>query len=195
MLRRMDEAISRRLGRWFGTVALNSKPPDAVSVMLTELVEMLDALNPSRLDPSRSMIRSSDHGWVTPAQAVEVHLGHDIDNEADIDVVVGNDEALVSWLPTHEHVYPDDGSEERPWPKVVVDLLAAVLSGEYLVESHYRGHRLVKSRLLDALTPTSPELSTTGSLFGWLRWWGERRVEVRRLDYGVRPQQTPSSSS
>lgn len=184
----MDDETTERLRHWFELVELGADVPAAAASALPEVAQMLDALRPSKLDRSRSTIRARGHGWNTPADGVEIHIAHDTDDVAAIDVVVGSKDAIVSWLPTHEHVFPDDGTRERPWPKVTVDLLAAVLSGEYLVESHYRGSRLVKSRVVDMKDPASPKvLSTTGSLLGWLLWWGDRRVEVRRLDYGVAP--------
>lgn len=185
----VDRGTTERLRRWFGTIELEAEVPGAVALALAEMVDMLDGLCPSKLDRSRSAIRASGHDWNTPADGVEIYFAHDTEDDAAVDAVIGSKDALVSWFPTHEHVFPEDGTGERPWLKVTVDLLAAVLSGEYLVESHYRGSRLVKSRVLDVINPGSPRvLSTTGSLLGWLLWWGDRSVDIRRLDYGVRPR-------
>ncbi len=64
-------------------------------------------------------------------------------------MVVGRDEAIVSWLKTHEHIYAADATPGRPWTTIVVDATAAVLRGEYEVESIYRRNRPLRSRIID----------------------------------------------
>jgi hypothetical protein len=44
-------------------------------VEIEQFVEMLDIINPSRLDPSRSGVRQTGHGWIVPG-GVEMHLAH-----------------------------------------------------------------------------------------------------------------------
>ncbi len=53
----------------------------------------------------------------------------------------------------YEHVAEDDAVNGRPWSTVVVELVAAVLSGEYEVESRYRGRWFVRTRILDVAVP------------------------------------------
>src|SRR5512133_268131 len=112
-------------------------------MVLADLVRMLDALHPSQLDPVRSRVSSTGHGWMLP-HAAEIQLRHRLDPDAGVDVVVGPEEAIVSWLKTHEHVHAADATPSRPWTTIVVDATAAVLRGEYEVESIYRGNRLVR---------------------------------------------------
>jgi hypothetical protein len=149
---------------------------------LEQLVRMLDALAPARLDPHRSSINDRGHGWTAP-NTVGVRLAHTSDETADVSIALEPKSAIVEWLETHEHVFPEDGGADRPWTTVVADVVAAALRGEYEVELHYRGDRLVKTRLVGAARD-GLVLSTTGSLVGWLRR-GPVRVETRRLDYGL----------
>lgn len=171
--------------RWFGTVEMEGGSAAAREV-LSKLVAMLDALQPRLLDPARSTVRTQGHGW-TVANSVEIHLEHATDEEAAVTIAVGPDEAIVSWIATHEHVRPHDGTAERPWTTVVVDATAAVLRGEYEVEHHYKGDRLVKTRIIDTADPEGERtLSTTGTLISsWLPSRRTKRVERRKIDYGV----------
>lgn len=185
------------LGRWFAVVELaDGDVPPSVLACLGQLLELLDVVHPSRVDRRRSSIRQSGHGW-TMADGVAAHLVHDADEDADLHVVVGADEAIVAWLSAHEHVVPEDGDEQRPWTTVVIDVVAAVLRGQYQVENHYRGKRLTTTRIVDVADPERPrEIGTTGSLFGWLPWPGEERVEVQRVDYGLRgPSSRPPAAT
>ncbi len=109
---------------WFREVAKQGVPQSSQQV-LDELVQMLDAVQPQALDRERSHVVSSGHGWT--AYEVEFLLAHLDHPDWDITVAVGADEALISWLMAHEHVYREDGDAERPWTRVVVDAVAALL--------------------------------------------------------------------
>jgi hypothetical protein len=175
----------RRLSRWFGAIEVDDELAAPVVACLTELVEMLDTVDPSRVDRLRSAIHSTGHGWTVPG-GVEIHLAHESDEMGDLDIVIGDREAIVSWLCAHEHVFPEDGDHARPWPTVVVDLVAAAIRGEYEVQNHWRGKRLTKTRVVDVADPEGERvISSTGPLFGWLPWPGPKRVEVQRLDFGA----------
>jgi len=168
---------------WFRVVELGETPAAGREV-LTGLVEMLDAVQPQALDRERSHVVSEGHGWA--AYDVEFLLAHRDDEDADITVAVGRDEALLSWLMAHEHVYADDGDRERPWTTVVVDAVAALLRGEYEVRDHYRGTRLVKTSVHDTLLGQR-HISTSGSLLGLLPFFGRvDRVERRTVDFRCR---------
>ncbi len=192
----MDQALLSNLHRWFAVIELaDGDVPPSVLSCLGQLVELLDILHPSRMDRRRSSILQTGHGW-TVAGGVDVHLAHDGDEDADLHVVVGRDEAIVAWLSAHEHVLSEEGDEQRPWTTVVIDVVAAVLRGQYQVESHYRGKRLTTTRIVDVADERPREIGTTGSLFGWLPWPGEKRVEVQRVDYGLRgPSSRPPAAT
>jgi hypothetical protein len=182
----VDDALRTRLSRWFAVVEVDDDRIQGPAVTcLRELVDMLDAVDPSRVDQRRSGVRSHGHGWTVEA-GVEVHLAHDTDESADVRLVIGERDAIVDWLSTHEHVLPEEGDEGRPWTAMVVDVVAAAIRGEYEVEQHYRGDRLIKTRIVDVAADHPRVVSTTGSLLGLLPWFGKKRVESRRLDYRPR---------
>jgi hypothetical protein len=193
----VDPTLRRRLARWFAVIELtDADVPSSVITCLRELVEMLDIIDPSRLDHGRSSIRQTGHGWIVRGGGVEIHLAHETDECADVDVVVGDREAIVSWLSAHEHVFSEDGDQVRPWTTVVIDVVAAVIRGEYEVENHFRGKRLIKTRIVDVADRERPrDLGSTSSLFGWLPWSSPKRVEAQRLDYGPRGPASPSSGA
>lgn len=168
---------------WFREEPPQDLPPAAQAV-LDGLVEMLDVVQPEALDRVRSHVITSGHGWAE--YEVEFLLAHRDDEEADITVAVGRDEALLSWLMAHEHIYVDDGDAERPWTTVVVDAVAALLRCEYEVRDHYRGDRLVKTSVHDTLL-RGRHVSTSGSLLGLLPFLRRiDRVERRTIDFRCR---------
>ena len=168
------------LVRWFGHVDLTEAPSHAESVAI-ELVRMLDAVQPARLDRRRSVVRVNGQGQTAEAEFLLAH----VDGEyADLLLEVDTLEATIHWLTMHEHVMPQDGSEDRPWTVVVIDAVAAILRGEYEVEEVRKRGRLVKSRLIDR--SDGRVLSVTGGLFAWLLP-GRSEVGPRgRLDFGCR---------
>jgi hypothetical protein len=172
------------LGRWFAEVDLGSDPTPEAVVVLSRLGEMLDVLRPAALDRSRSTVRASGHGW-TLDRSVVAHLAHATSDDGDLDIVIGSDEAIITWSSAHEHVYPEYGTADRPWTTAVVDAVASILRGEYVVEEHRRGERIVKVRVVDVGGDRERVLSTTGSLLWWAPGRRATRVERRAEDYGV----------
>ena len=168
---------------WFRQSPPQDLPPAAQAV-LARLVEMLDVVHPQALDRARSHVITSGHGWAE--YDVEFLLAHADDEEADITVAVGRDEALLSWLMAHEHIYVDDGDAERPWTAVIVHAVAALLRGEYEVRDYYRGDRFVKTSVHDTLLGAR-QISTTGSLLGLIPFLRRiDRVERRTIDFRCR---------
>lgn len=176
--------MTASLDAWFGEVELGHKPSPAAVAVLEELAAMLDGLRPTLLDRNRSSVRAAGHGW-TLEHSVVAHLAHATDADGDLDVIVGDKEAIVSWASAHEHVYPEEGDEQRPWTTVVVDALAAILRGEYVIEEHWRGARLVKVHIIDTADGDERLLSTTGSVLSWLPSRRPNRVERRTVSFGI----------
>ncbi len=69
--------ISADARRWFGSVDLTDAP-EAARTVLAATLRMLDALQPSQLDPAGSKVSSTGHRWTLP-HAVEIHLRHRLD--------------------------------------------------------------------------------------------------------------------
>lgn len=173
--------------RWFASVDLEGASPSLPAV-LDELIRMLDRVQPGDIAPERSWVGSGRSEWAVES-AVVVHLGHRSDESLDIEVVVGHDEAIVAWLSAHEHVYSDDWTLDRPWTTVVVDVVASVLRGEFLIEDRYHGDELVRTRIIDIVDGGEQVISESGTLLGGVktRLFPRRgtRLERRRVDYGA----------
>jgi hypothetical protein len=172
---------------WFGTVELERATPTQES-FLDELLTMLEAYQPSLLDLSRSSIRDRGHAW-TKSNTIEVRLVHSLEPEAAIEIGLSDDEAIIAWLTAHEHITEREvGSQGRSWTTQAVDAVAGILRGDYEIEDTYRGKRLIKTRVIDAGDPKGRRAMTeTGSLFGWVPSPGSKRVERRRIGFGVKP--------
>ena len=92
----MDQRLRSRLSRWFEVIEVeDSGAPPTVTTCLGELIDMLDTVDPSRVDRRRSNIRQKGHGWTVPG-GVDIHVAHDSEEDADLHVVVGDTEAIVS---------------------------------------------------------------------------------------------------
>lgn len=184
----VQDELEQALARWFGSVALGTDIALSTAGVLWELVSMLDVLQPPLIDRSGSSVRAEGHGWLLD-DAVVAQITHAADSDAMVSVAVGTDEAIVSWLTVHEHVGPGLSIPTGRFARMVVDTVAKVLRGHYEVEHHFRGRRLVKSRIIDVSDPCRPQVvSITGSLvLSWLPWHGSKRVERRRLTFGVAP--------
>lgn len=167
------------LSAWFGSVNLAGAPRRA-ELVAAELGRMLDQVRP-KLDRHRSVVRVLKHGGRAEAGFNMAHLDG---SHADLLLVVDDVEATLYWVAMHDHVTPEDGSDERPWTSVAVDAVAAVLRGEYEVEEVRRRGRLVKSRLIDRAD--GRVLGVTGGLFAWLLPGRSVTGPRQRLDFGCR---------
>jgi hypothetical protein len=161
---------------WFGTVSLDDAPP-AAKRLVDELARMLDLVQPRLLDTETSHAIDRGHG-------VEVVLRHRTDPESNVSISIGRDEAIVAWLSTHEHFFDGPGNAGRPWTVVTVDVVAAVLRGEYAVEETYKGKHVVRTKVIDRVD--GRVVFTTGLLL----WQLIPRRSVRRgplhLSYACR---------
>ena len=172
--------------RWFGLVEVGALSRTQ-SAVLDELVEMLEDYRPQDLDRAASDVRASGHGWAV-ASAVAVRLVHRHDPDATVELAIGDDEVVVAWLAAHEHFFPHDDRPDRSWTSQAVDAVAGVLRGDYEVEEVYRGHRLVKTRVVDLRAAGGPRvLGGTGTLLGWLRRRAPERTRRRRVDFATSP--------
>ncbi len=166
--------------RWFA-VAETQGASVAVDEVLRELLTMLDKVRPAALDRDRSHVVVDGHDWFE--YEAEVLLAHRDNYQADVTLAVGAKDALLSWLGVHDHIYPEDGSAERPWTAVVADTVAAVLRGEYVVEDHYRGDRLVKTVVRD-VADRGRSVLTIGSPMALLPFFARAgRIDRRSTDF------------
>jgi hypothetical protein len=174
----VDAALPARLGRWFGTVHRIDEAVPELTAFLEELVEMLDAVAPARLDRARSSVMHP------AADVVEIEIAHDVDEEQGIHIRIA-DRATVAWLLVHEHVDREDGYGDRPWTRVTVDLVAAVLRGDYETEDQFRGRWWLRSKIVDVAEGDERTVSEMGPIWGALPWPRASEVQRRRLDYGT----------
>jgi hypothetical protein len=165
---------------WFGTVSLDGAPP-ASKGLVDELARMLDQVQPDLLDTQRSHAIDSGHGWQLP---VEVVLRHQTDPGSNVSIGIGEDEAIVAWLSTYEHLFDGPEHGDTPWTSVVVDVVAAVLRGEYAVEETRKGGSVVRTKVIDLVA--GRVVSTTAVLFWQLNPRRSNRRGPLRLSYACR---------
>jgi hypothetical protein len=103
-----------------------------------------------------------------------------------VEILVAPDYAVVSWLGVHEHIERADGDASRPWTSVVIDVVAAVLRGEYEVEQIKRGGMWFKTRIVDVGNPQGERvISVSGPLWGFLLRPLPARVARHRMSWAV----------
>lgn len=183
----MSDRSPAGLNEWFGEVNLRNDLDASATSFLTELATMLDSLRPARMDTSRSSVRQRDTG-----AGVEIEIMHQVDPDSTVSVILGDGDGIISWLSAHEHIFPADAPTDRPWTTVTVDAIAEILGGEYAIEDHYRGKRLIKTRIIDVADPAGERImETIGTPLALIPWPGPKRVERRRVDFGAhRPSAT-----
>jgi hypothetical protein len=146
-----------------------------------ELRRMLDALDPSQVDPQRSSVTFDKGG-------VEVELAHVHRKDWTIWMTVGDRDALVGVLGAHEHFFSPSASEqaERPWTTEIVDFVAEILRGEIEVQTTYRGSKPISVQHfnLDA-DGKRQSLGYTGFLTpARLLLWRPKRTESETASWG-----------
>lgn len=172
------------LDEWFGEVHRRSDLDSSAESFLVELAAMLSSIRPTLIDVPRSAVRQQDGGT-----GVEVELVHRVDPDAMISAILGEGDAIIFWFSAHEHIFPADAPSDRPWTTVAVDAIAEILCGEYVVEDHHRGKRLVKTRIIDIGDPAGERvMETIGTPLAFIPWPGPKRVERRRIDFGAHRQ-------
>jgi hypothetical protein len=175
------------LDRWFGEVSLRSDLDLSATSFLAELTTMLGSLRPALMDTARSTVRQSERDL-----GVEIEIAHQVDPDASISGILGDEGGIIFWLSAHEHLFPDEAPVDRGWTTVAVDAIAEILCGEYVVEDHYRGKRLLKTQIINVADPSKEHvMETIGTPFALIPWPGPKRVERRRIDFGAhRPSTT-----
>ncbi|MCW2499809.1 MAG: hypothetical protein JWN87_1485 [Frankiales bacterium] len=162
---------------WFGRVAMGVAP-DAPKAVLAELIRMLDAVSPAGWTPSAVMPSTA----ATAAQRTSRSDWRNVDRpDHDVELII-SDEAVVFWLGTQEHVYPNDATPDRPWTTVIVDAAAAIIRGQYTVKQTLRWGHVARSHLLDNVT--GRRLSETGTLLALVP--GPSRRQRTSVDFGCR---------
>jgi hypothetical protein len=175
------------LDKWFGEVNLRDDLDPSASSFVAELATMLQSLHPARIDRSRSSVRQQEVGT-----GVEIEIAHQVDADATVSATLGDGDGIIFWLSAHEHVLPADAPSDRPWTTVAVDAIAEILCGEYTIEDHYRGRRLVKTRVIDVADRAGERVTDTiGTPLALIPWLGPKRVERRRIDFGARRDSGP----
>ena len=106
--------------------------PDPRS-LYTELVRMLDSVEPPRLDRARSSASFDGTG-------LEVALAHVDREDWTIWITIADGEAIVAVGDAHDHFSPplEEDDQERPWASQAVDFVAEILRGRIEIETTHR---------------------------------------------------------
>ena len=118
---------------------------------------------------------------------VQIAFVHREYHEKSIRMTVGDRDAIVATLNTHEHFFasPDGQGENRPWTTQIVDFVAEILRGQIEVETTYRGRTPISVGHFN-VDPTGRRhsLGATGYLrAARLFLWQPKRVETERTSW------------
>jgi hypothetical protein len=152
--------------------------------LLEELGAMLDDLEPVALDRSRSRLTWAPAEYDKDQLAAEVVLVHVQRPDWSVHIQVEPSSAVIHWLSAHERMDETDGWDDVHWTMVVVDVVAAVLRGEYEVEETVRLGRWYRTRIIDVTERDNPEtFRASAPLWFWLRRPFPATVIRRRLNF------------
>ncbi|HXV32808.1 MAG TPA: hypothetical protein VD769_02270 [Gaiellaceae bacterium] len=165
-------------------MALLPEPPPeldgAARAFYDELVRMLAAVGPSRVDPEQSSASFEDGG-------VEVLLAHAERAEWIVWASVGEQDAIAGAGWAHEHFFaPEPGEPNgRLWTTEIVDFVAELLRGEIEIRTTYRGATPIAVAHWSRDDRGEPGLvwKTAFLTPARLLVWRPKRSEVERLSF------------
>jgi hypothetical protein len=112
---------------WFAEVDLQDSPP-AARRMFTDVCELLDRLRPAKLAVDRqSATVQNGELWI--------RLIHADDDDANLNIVVGEGTTHIYGLYGHDEDYRLTGEPEATWRADTIETLTALLQGRYLIEN------------------------------------------------------------
>lgn len=123
-------------------------PSVAQQTFLDGLARMLDAGEPAALDRLASTASRCDVEWF------EVVLAHAHREDWSLRVLVSDDEVYLTWLVAHASLVECDEADGRSWMSVAVDLVEAIMRGEYEIRTV---ERLFKRYITHGSDGTDPE--------------------------------------
>jgi hypothetical protein len=165
------------------TGVLPGPPPGlggAPRAFYEELLRMLAAVRPARLDPRQSRATFEGRG-------VEVLLAHAERDEWIVWASVGERDAIAGAGWAHEHFFaPEPGEVNgRPWTTEIVDFVAELLRGEIEIRTTYRGDSPIAVSHWNHDDRGEPGLvwKTTFLTPARLLVWRPKRTEAERLSF------------
>lgn len=177
------ESVAATARRWFGTVDLGDTPTSPALANVLRVVQLLDQLQPTAIDPVRSSIRPED--WPDLGKTLTLELVHSEDEDGVITVLLGDGQAVVSWYGDHEHL-PRDVPVGDDMVDDLLDTIGSVLRGRYEVEEDYFLGAPYRSRVIDRESRPPRVVSSRHSLlslFGWCL--PTTTTRSKRITYGV----------
>lgn len=181
---------SNPVSSWFARLDLSSASA-AERRAVQKVSDLLDQLQPARLDPAKQTVEVSDREtWVT--------LRHDSEPELEIRFVLSDGWINFYGVMGHDEAYSTSSEAPDAWESETIDILADLLLADYKLEVY----ELWGKPWRDVVTIGEPYLKKTFSSGSFaalvlpLQRWATR-VETRRASFecrGVRPAGSSGSA-
>lgn len=141
--------------------------------MVQRIGELLDQLNPARLDPKEQVV---DH----ERDSVRVSLQHDTEPGLQIDVVICDGWVNFYGVMGHDEAYSDGDEPEDAWESEAIEILSDLLQAKFTIDTYALREQFWR----EVVTMDRPYTKTfaTGSLVSllplqrWARQTASRQV-------------------
>lgn len=163
---------------WFTRLDL-SLASDAQKRVVQGVCDLLDQLQPERLDPTQQVVEPENgETWVK--------LRHDSEPYLEIRFVLSDGWVNFYGVMGHDEAYSPDPSNKDSWESDTIDILAGLLQSQYTLDS-YKLHGKPWRTVIAISAPydrESYELESKASVLPLTRW--ATRTDSRRVNFGCR---------
>lgn len=139
--------------RWFASIDIEGAPASA-GRLVDQIEGLLDQLEPTRLDPGRSTVRTGSSG-------TDVFLAHSSEPIADIQVSFSDGSGTMWALNHHDEFYSLASDPSDQWTDDIVESVAEVLRRHYVIEVFTWRGRDIRTRI------TTDTSTATSNDYGW----------------------------
>ena len=173
---------------WFAQAEIGQAPA-AHQRVIGAIAQLLDQLQPARLEPSRQVVElDGGETWVK--------LQHDSEPELEIRLVLCGNWANFYGVMGHDEAYSDSDESADAWELETIDILADLLQAPYTFATYEVAGKTWREDLTIGKPYYIKTFFTGPSLASFLplRRWANR-VQTRRLSFECRGSRDPSDRS
>lgn len=170
------------VSRWFGRLELN-KSSDAQKRVVQLVCDLLDELQPARLDPAQQTVEFDEgETWIT--------LRHDSEPWLEIQVALSDGWVNFYGVMGHDEAYSVGSERKDAWQSETVEILADLLQATFTID-RYALHNKPWREIVNVGKPynrtvsSGPSMSSLLPLQRWARHTESRHATFQCL--GARP--------